>query len=73
LAIVRSSLSWKDMNGISATTIARETARFTMETWYTIWSSVTPRVLSRPWTTMPSESPTNIKSTPASSTVAAVG
>src|SRR5262249_40484536 len=37
-----------------------------------IWSSVTRKVVSQPWTTVPSESPTSRQSTPASSSSRAV-
>ena len=54
-------------NGMSATTIGRFAPRVTHCVMNTISSSVTGTVDSRPWTTMPDESPTRIRSTPAAS------
>ena len=58
---------WKAPNGRSPTTMARRAPRLTMRQWYTISSRVTGSVVSWPWTTMPRESPTRSRSTPASS------
>ncbi len=52
---------------MSATTIGRFAPRVTHCVMNTISSSVTGTVDSRPCTTMPAESPTRIRSTPAAS------
>ncbi len=59
------------MKGMSATRKARRKPRPTAAQWYTIWSIVTGTVVSWPWITMPRESPTSTRSTPAASTSAA--
>ncbi len=52
---------------MSAITIGRFAPRVTHCVMNTISSSVTGTVDSRPWTTIPDESPTRIRSTPAAS------
>jgi hypothetical protein len=60
-------------NGMSATTIGRLTPRVTHCVMNTISSSDTATVDSRPWRTMPEESPTRIRSTPAASASCPLG
>ena len=62
---------WYEPNGRSATTSAAVRARATARTWYAISSSSTGIVLVSPCTTIPTESPTRIMSTPAVSTTRA--
>jgi hypothetical protein len=58
---------WKLPNGMSAMTSARCDPLATQFTWYSVASTVTESVSSRPWITMPRESPMRSMSTPASS------
>ncbi len=59
------------MKGMSAITRTRFVARDTAAVWLTMSSMVTGRVEECPSIVMPSESPTRIASTPASSTMRA--
>ena len=58
-------------NGMSATSRAEPSPRETQAVWYTMSDTLTGKVLPWPCTTMPSESPTRMKSTPAASRVRA--
>ncbi len=58
---------------MSAITSGRFAPRATHWVMKRISSSVTGTVDSRPWTTMPDESPTRIRSTPAASASRALG
>ena len=58
---------------MSPTRCATFAPRATALAWWSISSIVTGSVLSYPRTTMPSESPTRIESTPARSRARAVG
>ena len=57
---------------MSTTTIARREVRMTAWPCRIIISRVTPTVLGRPWTTIPTESPTSSRSQ-CSSRISAIG
>ena len=71
LATPCSGLTWYEPNGRSPTTSAAVPARATIRTWYAISSSSTGIVVCSPCTTVATESPTRIMSTPAASTIVA--